>query len=717
MVTMDTAQKKETVFMVRIIKCIFMKPFLLWSVALLIGATSCTDQIIQNEKKPFGPVELTFSASNGEMSPGTTTRTLVREGLKTYWVANDRISLIDGANVNNPFITKDGGVVTNFKGKVTQPSPDWYCALYPYNSKAQFDENTFIFTTTLYTHQYAEPGSYASGMNLAVARSANDDAQDLGFYNAAAYLRVIISPEYEGDDISSMRLNGNNGELLAGDVTIPATYEDEVVARVIDNENASETIYLDQARQGQTCIKGKSYYFVLAPTNMTEGFTLTLVNEEGKTAAIRKAGPVDFSRNVVNTITITEATFDGEECGTVTSDGLFTVTSLDCLYEWAELVSSGQYDLGCYITTDIDFENDIRTWPQLGTNEHPFTGRIIGNGKTITNFKSTGDAQFTGFVAVMGAGGSVENLSFDSPSVTSSYQGDLGNVDDDGYLGTIVGRLNYEDKFNYTDASIRNCRVMNPSLSGGENVGGIVGRSYGRNDAVNNCTVVGGTITGHMFVGGIVGNTEGIIENCHVKDGTSLLAHSVRSEIRIGGIVGTNNSGQIVACTANVTVSGDTGSDNQLDPRYVGGIAGANNGTIVACAASGKVEGSYGGAIAGESYGDIYACYANRMEAAAIVYRIKKNMNNAVDVTKPTFKACYGTGDSSKPFFGIDEENGNREDCEVVSDLQLVMSTMNSTIEEVARASEFEYGAPYKYVANTEDDSSVFPFKAVLPQE
>ena len=56
-------------------------------------------------------------------------------------------------------------------------------------------------------------------------------------------------------------------------------------------------------------------------------------------------------------------------------------------------------------------------------------------------------------------------------------------------------------------------------------------------------------------------------------------------------------------------------------------------------------------------------------------------------------------------------------DCEVVSDLQLVMSTMNSTIEEVARASEFEYGAPYKYVANTEDDSSVFPFKAVLPQE
>lgn len=115
----------------------------------------------------------------------------------------------------------------------------------------------------------------------------------------------------------------------------------------------------------------------------------------------RESGPVDFSRNVVNTITITEATFNGEECGTLTSDGLFTVTSLDCLYEWAERVSYGEYNLGCYITSDIDFENDTRTWPQIGTNEHPFTGRIIGNGKTISNFKSTGDARFTGFVAVM----------------------------------------------------------------------------------------------------------------------------------------------------------------------------------------------------------------------------------------------------------------------------------------------------------------------------
>ena len=102
------------------------------SVALiLIGAAACTDEVIIQESQKVGsPIELTFRASNDKVDDNVaTTRTLVREGFKTYWTANDRISLFDGS-VNNPFITKDGGIVADFKGTVTQSS-DWYFALYP----------------------------------------------------------------------------------------------------------------------------------------------------------------------------------------------------------------------------------------------------------------------------------------------------------------------------------------------------------------------------------------------------------------------------------------------------------------------------------------------------------------------------------------------------------------------------------------------------------
>ena len=93
-------------------------------------------------------------------------------------------------------------------------------------------------------------------------------------------------------------------------------------------------------------------------------------------------------------------------------------------------------------------------------------------------------------------------------------------------------------------------------------------------------------------------------------------------------------------------------------------------------------------------------------------------MNDAADVIKPTFKACYVKGgDPSMPFFGTDAENGNIVDCQAVGSLSSVLSAMNAAIEEVAQDSEYEYGAPHAYVENTEDDSSAIPYKAVLPQE
>ena len=157
---------------------------LLWSAALLIGATSCTEEIIvQDGNSSSETVELSFNAIGEEWESNASTRTLVREGNQTFWVANDRISFFIGAENNYPFITKDGGTIANFKGTVTQTADmDTYAAaaLYPYNSNAVYDESSHTFTTVLYTHQYAEPDSYASGMNVAVGRSS-DRCAGLGF--------------------------------------------------------------------------------------------------------------------------------------------------------------------------------------------------------------------------------------------------------------------------------------------------------------------------------------------------------------------------------------------------------------------------------------------------------------------------------------------------------------------------------------------------------
>ena len=678
---------------------------------LLIGAASCTDEIIVQESVETGaPVELTFKASNGEFDSNVSTRTLVREGFKTYWTANDRISLFDGAE-NNPFITKDGGLVADFRGTVTQQA-EMYCALYPYNKDATFSYDTRLFETVLYAEQYAEPDSYASGMNLAVARSTASDAQDLGFYNSASYLRVIIPEDYAGDAIYSMKLTGNNNENLAGDVEIVVMYPEETGAKVIENENAKKAIYLNQINEDDICYPGKSYYFVLPPTNMTQGYTLTLFNKQGGTCTITGA-PTDFLRNTVYDVTIGDATFDEPSCG-YDENGVFLVSSAACLKEWAELAAEDP-TLSCRFTADIDFseiDTDDWNWPQIGLEDTPFTGRIIGNSKTISNFNIEGSEQFSGFISVLGEGGSIESLTFDTPTVVSSYSGSPVVTNDDGFVGVVVGKLNEEEQFNYTTGSIINCHVINPTIEGGENVGGIVGRTYGRNDAVTGCTVSGGTIQGHMFVGGIAGNSEGILEDCHVKGGTQISYVASQAEARVGGIVGTNNSGQVVACTANAVVDGDV---NALDARYCGGIAGANNGTIIGCVSSGQVLSAYGGALAGESYGDIYGSYANQTEAAALIYKIKKSMNDPADVTLPTFEDCYWKTSSANVVVGSGEESGTITDCAIVSDLSKVLGAMNDALDNLRGNTDYAYGAYYEYERNAGDDKESIPYKAVKP--
>lgn len=690
------------------------KSFLLVS-AVLLGTASCTEEIIvENGDNISGTTELTFSALSEKRESNGMTRTLIREGNQTLWISNDRISLFASETSNNPFITKDGGIVADFKGTVSQTA-DTYYALYPYNSQAKFEASTSTFTTVLYAQQYAEPDSYASGMNVAIAKSSQSDAQNLNFANAASYLRVEIPESYSGDPIYAMELSGNNGELIAGDITTSAVSNATAPAVVIDNKNASNTIYLNQINQGDVCISGKSYYFVLAPTDMTAGYTLRLTNGAGKTATVT-GEPTNFQRNHVYTVTLDNSlSFEGDDCGETTTDGLMKITNLDCLYTWAQRVAEGEPSLGCYLMADIDFREDTqnRVWPQIGTEDTPFVGTVRGNGKTISNFSISGSNQYTGFVAVLGDGGYVENVTFDSPILSSDYTGASSSVTDDGFVGVVAARINEQHQFNYDKGTITNCAVINPTVSGGENVGGIVGRSYGRNDAIANCTVSGGTIQGHMFVGGIIGNAEGIIENCHVKNNTSISYHDVETEARVGGIVGTNNSGQLVACTAYATVEGNQASG--LDARYAGGVAGANNGTMIGCAFSGSVSGDYSGALAGESYGDMYGCYAQNATAAALIYKVKSNTNKEEDVIGPTFKACYlvGTGE----IIGSGSlRDYTLENCTTVSAINQVSQTMNSALNEVNSNGDYAYGAGYQYEKNSGDDASIFPVKATKPQ-
>jgi hypothetical protein len=607
-----------------------MKYLNLLSTALLISAVACTDENVV-EDLPTNSEEISrtsFEATTIDMVDAgeigeVQTKTMVREGGEIYWVANDELGVFTNDGSLRNFITKNGGKVTRFEN-YDEITGEYY-VFYPYNAEATIDGGTI--STQLPAVQYPEPGSFYTGGNLAVAKG--DKSEMITLHNACGWLKISVAIEC-GDTITGINIKGNNNELLAGDVEIDVDHN--IAAKVIDSEKASKTIMMNTEDH---IYPEKYYYFILPPITFEKGLTVTFVNKDGLTSDLRVESPVTVKPGQALSLSNKNPTnFKYGE--NIHTEDCSYVYNLEGLYEWADRVNKGETSLNCQLMASFDF--DGREWIPVGTREHPYLGRFNGNGRELRNLKVEGEYDCAGFFGAIGPVDrnvgdkkydvEISNIKFINPSISSSYKGDVNNPDDDGYAGVVAGMMNQELADNYSGAVIDKCDVINGAVSGCENVGGILGRSYGGTDIISRSSFKG-SVTGAMFIGGIVGNVEGDVVDCHSYSAAITHSNSFRGyEARSGGIAGTNN-GDILVCSANAV-------NVMTDGRYAGGIVGANNGVIVGCVSCGEVKADFSGGIAGESFGPIKASYSSCKAKAGVVYRIKTQHSE-------DFDACYTT--------------------------------------------------------------------------
>ena len=613
-----------------------MKYLNLLSAALLIGAVACTEEKIESSSPTLGEMrEVFFDAETIDMEDAgeidvKNTRSMMREGGEIYWNANDMLGVFTQNGSPQKFKTANGGKVTRFEG-YNDVEGKFY-VLYPFYEGARLEGN--IISTELSAVQYPEPGSFYNGGNILLAKTRQGETAF--FHNVCTWVRISISEDYAGT-ITGMVLEGNNGELLAGDVTIDTTLGNDARITVCDSEKASKKIVMNTEDH---FYQGKYYYFILPPQTFEKGVTVTFVNKDGLTwkrvitspATLEPGKSISISNVMPGTFEYGED-FELENC--------FYVHTLDGLYEWAERVNNGEYDLDCQLMASFDFDKDPenRKWIPVGTKEHPYEGVFNGNGRELRHLRVDGEYECAGFFGALGPvrgredkNVKVSNIKFVNPSVRSSYTGKENDPDDDGYIGVVAGVMNFEFGDNHSGGIIDKCDVTDAMVSGGENAGGILGRSYGGSDVISRCNFQG-TVRGAMFLGGIVGNLEGDVVDCHSHNAV-IKQNDKRYEVRSGGVVGTNN-GDILVSSANDVEVG-------TDGRYAGGITGANNGIIVGCVAYGEVTATFSGGIAGESFGAIKASYANCDAKAGVVYRIKTDILD-------DFEACFTTVKGQNP--------------------------------------------------------------------
>lgn len=274
------------------------------------------------------------------------------------------------------------------------------------------------------------------------------------------------------------------------------------------------------------------------------------------------------------------AVWNGGMATPTLSGGVYQIASAENLAWFANAVNTGSNTIKGKLTADIQLNSTgshTNKWAPIGTSAKPFKGSFDGDGHTISGvyIDSTSDYQ--------GLFGNVQ-----LPEVP--YEGDY--IDSDLIVAT-------------TTIGIQNVNVTDSSISGNQNVGGIVG--YGLELGVKHCTFSGSVNGTGNSIGGIIGYaaSDTAINEC-VSEGT------VHGNQRIGGIAGYQSGNSVV--TKSYSKSVVSGTQN------VGGITGTLSSSFLeGCFFLGSVSATnrIGGIVGYSAFGTVLGVYASARVTAS----------------------------------------------------------------------------------------------------
>ena len=581
---------------------------ILYLAVLTAMVSACSEDELADNTQPSGKVPMEFYANTD-----ASTRTELTTGNAVYWEANDTISLFDPIGDNNSFYTTESGPSVTFTGKAA-PVEGTYYALYPYDANAQIKGTTI--TTTLPAEQDAREGSFAQGLNPSVATA--DATNNLCFKNVCALVKFTLV-ENITTTITKATLCGNNGEALAGTLTIDAT--------------ASIPIAMADTSFGQTVIElngpltpGTTYYFVTAPATLSNGLTLSFYDNKGgvwkkpgNATAILEAG------RILNLGIMQPENFIPAK-GYEEINGIYHIYNADGLKAWAS--NADVLNKSVILEKDIDLTGV--EWTPVGSDMNTgYAGEFNGNGKFIYNLVVESDASNVGFFGGLAEKAKVHNVKFANAQVTATCGA--------AYAGVIAGS---------SMGKIESCNVRSSQVAG-HYAGAIVGNNSVQ---VNECNALDVQVTATYAAGGIAGVNYGKIEYCTLSGHSTIVANG--SSPRAGGIVGetaeqsgVTTSGRLLKCAVDGAI---------ISATWAGGIAGENSFGIVAQCVANDVTvihqasnaSSYlGGVVGYNTRGDVVASYSaystigtEKLISAAMGGIVGYNNNSSSNVY-----GCYST--------------------------------------------------------------------------
>ena len=217
-------------------------------------------------------------------------------------------------------------------------------------------------------------------------------------------------------------------------------------------------------------------------------------------------------------------------------------------------------------------------WIPIGDNSNRFSGVFAGNGYTLSNLTIHTAANYIGLFGVLSGSGTITGTGLSDVAVHGNNEvGGLvgrsyGTISNSYSSGDVSGAYQVGGLVGYTqDGTITNSYATG-DVSGRNMAGGLVGANVG---TITNSSATAAVLVEEIHAGGLVAFNKGQITNSYaagVAEGRSLT----------GGLVGYNYKGAMVM---NSYAAG-----NALGDTSVGGLVGANAGKITSSYAIGNKQ-------------------------------------------------------------------------------------------------------------------------------
>lgn len=535
---------------------------------LLAGATlaiisSCSKEAAPVEDNKSGLKKIVLSAGAELLSSTEDTKVYFDDWstYQLYWANQDNISVFSGSGNYEFTNTASAGTVATFEGEIVPASS--YTALYPYNSSATLESG--VVSTTFPAAQAAVADGTAKEALLAVAVS---DGGNLNFKN----IYGIVKFEIVDDDITSVTLEGNNGEVLAGDIDITV---DATPSYVVTGNPSTEIVLTPYGRS--TFVAG-DYAIAVLPVEFTHGFKLIFTHTGSSIKSAIKATK-DMSFTVARNGGLNAKEMEFED----TDYKYYYIRTKVDLDAWnADYANWHSYDK-VYLANDIDYEGG--TWVTQTASGTEFRGTFDGRGHSITNIHITSSTEHSGFLRRVA--GTVKNLTIGSSTDASDISSTVSASDRSmGVVALLVGGK-LENIVNYADVNMGTNTAYCGGLAGRVQQNGEVQASITNcyNYGSVNCTT---TRNVAAIMGGIAGYLETgnpSVSGCYNFGAINFNVSGADKKANIGGIAGQVTCGATISGCHNgselvpgsITVSGSSSHSSGFE---IGGIIGFNQTAV-----------------------------------------------------------------------------------------------------------------------------------------